>query len=133
MDLNGQFGPAADTHPKHHGHCDRTTTCLHRGVIKVIHTHKGFLFPHCVLFLPGNKDRRAVCTLFPLCCCCCCSCSVDWTVFGQLPAWHHPLPAPFTGCWPTVVQVYSDHSTQTGGGSGSGGWLRGYWWAVWVT
>lgn len=49
-------------------------------------------------------------------------------MFGQLPAWHHPLPAVFSGCWPTVVQVYSDHSTLTGGG-GSGGWLRGYWWA----
>lgn len=55
-------------------------------------------------------------------------CSSNWTVFGQLPAWHHPLPAVFSGCWPAPVQVYSDHSTMDGGG-GPGGWLRGWWWA----
>lgn len=63
--------------------------------------------------------KGAVCTLFPL------SpklwlCSQDRTVFGQLPAWHHPLPAVFSGCWPAPIQVYYGSNTLDGGGGPSG-------------
>lgn len=30
---------------------------FHICIIKLIHTHKGFLFPPCVLFILGNKER----------------------------------------------------------------------------
>lgn len=49
----------------------------------------------------------------------------DRTVFGQLPAWHHPLPALFSGCWPAPLQVYSNHSNKDGGGA-QAGWLQGW-------
>lgn len=45
----------------------------------------------------------------------------DWTVFGQLPAWHDALPAQLCGCWPALLQVCADRSNLEAGAA-AGGW-----------